>query len=111
MDTLKLYNLKIDIAKYLAPRLSEFKEIFANKNSPTIQQVQKEEIQYYLGYDYEVELNFNEKETIWIRILDDIIFAFESYYKEDKSFNSKEIIEKQNRGLKLFAKSFKDLWI
>ncbi len=111
IDSKELYNLKYYISEYLVPRFIEFKKIFENKSSPTVPTIYQEEIQYYLGYDYEIELNFNEKQKVWIKILDDIIFSFKYQIEEDCSKNPKETIKKIDRGLKLFAKYFKDLWI
>ena len=101
--------LKTNIACFLVPRLKLFKEYQLN----------------FTGFP----LDFNSKDD-WINVLDKMIFAFESEFKDDfyvpeeyikkymkdeydeegheKAFN--EYLKDVNEGRELFAKYFEYLW-
>ena len=82
----EIYDLYGTIAEFVLPRLKLFKE---------------KTISY--------PLNMTEKE--WDKKLQKMIDAFDLIVKEDmKIYNEKEI-KKIEKGLKLFAKYFRDLWI
>ena len=86
------WGLDSVIAQFILPRLIRFKEI---------------------NIGYPIDLTFEQ----WNTTLDEIIFAFEwSLHNEDKQYNTLTIEQrKQNwnryyKGMKEFAKHFRELW-
>jgi hypothetical protein len=87
----ELWNLDFTLAKYILPRLIEFRK------------------DKYLGYPTAARSYKN-----WLRIIDEMIWAMDYVLNED--WNKDEIpiiMEKEKRcakGLKLFGKYFRNLW-
>lgn len=101
----ELYDLKYTLSNFIYPRLKEFKDKVDNKNAPSVPD--------FLNVEhFSKDTSFEEKEKYWSEILDAMIVPFEYHvYPENfihLEFN--EINEKVEKGLKLFAEYFTNLW-
>lgn len=101
----ELYDLKYTLSDFIYPRLKEFKDKVDSKSAPSVPDFSNVE-------HFSQKRSFAEKEKYWSEILGEMIIPFEYHvYPENfKHLELKEINEKVERGLKLFAKYFIKLW-
>ncbi len=85
----ELYNLDLTIAKFILPRLVEYRKTVKRLGA-------------YPGY-----VGSSKK---WCKILSKIIRAFELCVKCEREVLTEDEIVKYKKGLKLFAKYFDSLW-
>lgn len=101
----ELYDLKYTLSDLIYPRLKEFKDKVDSKNAPSIPDFPNVE-------HFTKDTSFKEKEKYWSEILAEMIFPFE-YHVCPENFEHLElqdINERVEKGLKLFAKYFTNLW-
>ena len=84
-DDTETWSLKTTIAKFVLPRLKWFKE---------------------RHFDNPWDITFEK----WDEILDNMIFSFEYYAKDEWKPISDEDFKKVEEGMKLFGEYYGDLW-
>ncbi len=84
-DDTETWNLQTTIAKFALPRLKWFKK---------------------RHYDHPCDITFEK----WDEILDNMIFSFEYYAKDEWTPISDEDFERVKEGMKLFGEYYGDLW-
>lgn len=105
MTKAELYDLKYTLSDFIYPRLKEFKDKVDSKNAPSVPDFSNVE---HFSRDTLLE----EKEKYWSELLGDMIIPFE-YHIHPENFEHlelKEINEKVELGLKIFAEYFTNLW-
>ncbi len=101
----ELYDLKYTLSALIYPRLKEFKNTVDNKNAPSVPDFSNVE-------HFSKDTSFEEKEKYWSEVLAEMIIPFE-YHVHPENFEHlefKEINEKVEKGLEIFAKYFTNLW-
>lgn len=84
-DDTETWSLKTTIAKFALPRLKWFKE---------------------RHFDNPCDITFER----WNEILDNMIFSFEYYAKDEWELISDEEFKRVEEGMKLFGEYYGDLW-
>lgn len=84
-DDTETWSLKTTIAKFTLPRLKWFKE---------------------RHFDHPCDITFEK----WDEILDNMIFSFEYYAKDEWEPISNEDFKRVEKGMKLFSEYYGDLW-
>lgn len=84
-DDTETWSLKTTIAKFVLPRLKGFKE---------------------RHFDHPCDITFEK----WDEILDEMIFSFEYYAKDEWKPISDEEFKRVEKGMKLFGEYYGDLW-
>lgn len=105
MTKAELYDLKYTLSDFIYPRLKEFKDKVDGKNAPSIPDFPNIE-------HFSKDTPFEEKEKYWSELLGEMIIPFEYHvYPENfEHLELKEVNEKVERGLKIFAEYFINLW-
>lgn len=101
----ELYDLKYTLSDLIYPRLKEFKDKVESKNAPSVPDFPDVE-------HFTTDTSFEEKEKYWSEVLSEMIIPFEYHVHPEKFEHLKfqEINEKVEKGLKLFAEYFTNLW-
>lgn len=84
-DDTETWSLNTTIAKFALPRLKWFKE---------------------RHFDHPCDITFEK----WNEVLDEMIFSLEYYARDEWKPISNEDFEKVEKGIKLFAEYYGDLW-
>ena len=84
-DDTETWNLQTTISKFVLPRLKWFKE---------------------RHYDHPCDITFER----WNEILDNMIFSFEYYARDEFKSISDEDFKRVKEGMKLFGEYYGDLW-
>ena len=105
MTKAELHDLKYTLSDFIYPRLKEFKDKVDGKNAPSIPDFPNIE-------HFSKDTPFEEKEKYWSELLSEMIIPFEYHvYPENfEHLELKEVNEKVERGLKIFAEYFINLW-
>ncbi|UPQ77220.1 hypothetical protein [Chryseobacterium nepalense] len=105
MTKAELYDLKYTLSDFIYPRLKEFKDKVDGKNAPSIPDFSNIE-------HFSKDTPFEEKEKYWNELLSEMIIPFEYHvYPENfEHLELKEVNEKVEWGLKIFAEYFINLW-
>lgn len=101
----EIYDLKYVLSDFMYPRLKAFKSKIDNNEAPTLPA---------FNDDFpDQNITVEERSRFWSQQLEIMIFPFEyhSYPENFEALSAEEIKEKVQKGLEIFAKYFKDLWI
>jgi len=82
----KIANLEYYIAKYTLPKLKKFQKT---------------------TYSMPPDMNLEQ----WKEIIGEMIYGLEASANQDWEFNKERDYKRVKKGLKLFGKYFRDLWI
>jgi len=97
-DNTELWNLNATIAKFLAPRLKEFKKCSA----------------YSIPNNFDDRLPIKERRKLWEEVLQEMIDGFEIIADEKKHYDfqiyNKEYRNKEERAIKLLFEYYFSLW-
>ncbi|MCU7618556.1 hypothetical protein NZ698_15285 [Chryseobacterium sp. PBS4-4] len=101
----ELYDCKYTLSYLIYPRLKEFKDAVDSKKAPSVPDFSDVDF-------FSKTTSFKEKEKYWSEILSEMIIPFEYHCYPDRfdQLELEDINNKVDKGLKLFAKYFTNLW-
>jgi len=110
MENWEKWNLKYAIAEFAVPRLKAYKSEVEKGNNISIPTwIIDKSSTFDQDHEYTDEeiKKLNEQ---WIKILEKMIFTFDSLLNPINDMELEELQNRQNEGIKLFGKYYFNLW-